>query len=165
MVCFMLSTTIAFSNEPTHKPEISAVKLEITTHLGDQQNFVENDLISFYISLDQPAYIYAFYQDATGKIFQLIPGLIQKQHFYLAGLYQPLPSENAAFKFFVQQPFGKETIWVYASDNGSFDSDNEKSGDSIQQINMSLREIEQEIKTSSNKVFDRASTVIHTRKK
>jgi len=65
----------------------------------------------------------------------------------------------------VQKPFGKETIWVYASDSDKFDYGDKKSGDSIKQINMSLREIEQKIKTSSNKIFDRASTIIHTRKK
>ena len=68
----LFCTTTQAQNTDASKPD--AVDLEITTHLSDQQIFVDPDVISFFINLDKAAYLYAFYQDATGQLFQIMPG-------------------------------------------------------------------------------------------
>lgn len=158
------SSANVFGRDSSIHSSLSTINLEITTHLGDQQYFVDQDLISFFISLDNTAYIYAFYQDAKGKIYQLIPGLAQSENLFQAGIYMPFPAESSTFQFYVQEPFGKETIWVYASDKAGLKFRSYTSNNSIKQTKLTLKQIEDIIKSSSKKFYDSASTVINTKK-
>jgi len=171
LIAFIISTTIlvfasghALGLDAKTTRNLSSINLEITTHLGDQQNFVDQDLISFFISLDQDAYLYLFYQDAKGDIYQLIPGIAQVDNFYKSGIYIPFPSEKSSFQFYVQEPYGKEIIWVYASDQGNIKFKAYNTNNTIKQIKLNLSEIENKIAASSRKLYDRSNTVIHTKK-
>lgn len=93
-----------------------SLQLEITTHLGDGQNFRFGDPIRFLISLDRDAYVTLFYQDASDMIVQLLPNTHQAAHYFKAGLFIPFPNQNTKFDFTVQPPFGEDRVWAFASD-------------------------------------------------
>ena len=71
--------------------DLLVIPLELTTHLGDQQQFVEGDEIQFLLSLGQDAYIYMFYLDAKSTITQILPNENQHSHFYSAGYFLTIP--------------------------------------------------------------------------
>ena len=150
------------AQESVNNHTYQTVNIEITTHLGDQQVFVENDLISFFITLDHSAYIYAFYQDAANNIFQILPGKAQTEHYFTAGFYIPFPPKNSAFQFQVQAPFGKEKLWVFASDQKLIVFSEKDADKELTQLNTSLTKIEQRIKTASDMLFGRGQLIIQT---
>lgn len=138
------------------------VNIEITTHLGDRQTFIDGDIISFFISLDQPSYIYAFYHDASNSIFQLIPGPAKTDNFYTAGVYIPFPPEGSNFQFQVQAPYGKEEIWIYASDNKYISFNPINTEQSLKQISLSKTAIESKIKSASDKIYGSSKLTMQT---
>jgi len=142
-----------------------AVKIEVTTHLGDQQVFLENDLISFFISLDQSAYIYAFYQDAKKNIFQILPSKAQPRHFFNAGYYMPFPPEDSAFQFQVQAPFGREKLFLFASDQQQIKFIEKEAANDLMRLNASQLEIERRIKSVSKGLYGQAQIIIQTQMK
>jgi len=144
---------------------LQSVNLEITTHLGDQQSFVEQDVISFFITLDQATFLYAFYQDASDHVYQLIPGQVQPEHFFQAGFYIPFPAANSAFQFVVQAPFGEEQIWLFASDNGQLEFAGKDSTQGIKQLKQRRSTLADSIKAASERQFGEASLTIHTRRR
>ncbi len=91
-------------------------QLEITTQLGDQHSFRSGDRIQFLLSLQPAAYVYLYYLDAAGDVWQLLPGPWQEGNFYPAGLYQPIPAARSNFEFVSQPPFGQESLWAFAVD-------------------------------------------------
>jgi len=96
--------------------ELDVIPLELTTHLGDQQQFVEGDEIQFLLSLGQDAYIYMFYMDASGTITQILPNANQQSHFYSAGYFLTIPEYENLYRFTISPPFGEESVWIIASD-------------------------------------------------
>ena len=139
------------------------VNIEITTHLGDQQVFQEQDVISFYISLDQAAFLYVFYQDASGKIFQLMPGKAQPEHYFTAGYYIPFPAQTSPFKFVVQAPFGEEQLWVFASDQAQLEFKGHEVAQGIKQVVLDYVKLAEYIKSASPKLYGKARLTIQTR--
>lgn len=146
-----------------HSRALQSVNIEITSHLGDQQNFVEQDVISFFISLDRAAYLYGFYQDASGDVYQLIPGKAQAEHYFQPGFYIPFPAEDSAFQFVVQAPFGEEQIWLFASDQGQLKFKGRESRQGIKRLNQRRRDLAGSIKAASRRLFGEAHLIIHTR--
>lgn len=120
--CLLLTVFISGCSVTTNaesasnSKQLDPIPLELTTHLGDQQQFVEGDEIQFLLSLGQDAYIYMFYQDASGVIAQILPNANQRSHFYSAGYFQTIPEYENRYRFTISEPFGEETIWIIASD-------------------------------------------------
>lgn len=141
------------------------VNIEITTHLGDQQHFVEQDVISFFINLDRAAFIYAFYQDASGNVFQIIPSEAQTEHYFKPGFYIPFPPKNSTFQFVVQAPFGKEQLWVFASNEGQLRFKGKNTVHGVKQLSYAQLELTEYIRAASGQLFGQASLIIHTRGK
>jgi len=96
--------------------KLEAIPLELTTHLGDKQQFVDGDEIQFLLSLGQDAYIYMYYIDTADKITQILPNGNQHSNFYAAGYFLTIPEYENLYRFTISEPFGKESIWVFASD-------------------------------------------------
>jgi len=94
------------------KPPIS---LEITTHLGDNQQFVKGDTIYFFVSLDHDAYLLIIYETADKKLIQILPNSYNKKNFYRRGDFFQIPDEDRPFNFKVSPPFGHEKIMAFAS--------------------------------------------------
>lgn len=158
--------SVAQAAAPTqqHSPQQS-VNVEMTTHLGDQQVFLEQDVISFYISLDQASFLYVFYQDASGKVFQLMPGKAQPEHYFTAGYYIPFPAQTSPFKFVVQAPFGEEQLWVFASEQGQLVFKGKDTAQGIKQVEQEYAELAEYIKSVSAKLFGNARLSIKTRRR
>ena len=106
--CLLNATAIEAKN-----PKIN---LSVTTHLGDTQSFREGDVVSFYVSLEKDAYITVVYQDAGDRLNVLLPNALHENNFFTAGWFIPIPNEQNPFRFRITPPFGKETLWVFASD-------------------------------------------------
>lgn len=111
LLWLMVASSHALAGEPR------AIDLRITTHLGDQQSFVDGDRISFLLSLDSDAYVYLFYRDAEANLLQLLPNERMTDHFFDAGLFMPVPAAQHQFQFTVQPPYGEEFMYAIASDN------------------------------------------------
>jgi len=109
MVVILLPTiTPAAENKPFN--------LAVTTHLGDTRQFLEGDLVSFYVSLDARAYLTILYQDSSGSVNVLLPNEFHSDNYFQAGLFIPIPNEQNPFQFRITAPFGREALWVLASD-------------------------------------------------
>jgi len=91
------------------------ITLEITTHLGDNQNFVSGDTISFFVSMDRDAYLLIIYHNARKELIQILPNAYNKKYFYKKGNFFQIPNEKKPFKFKISAPFGKEKIMAFAS--------------------------------------------------
>ena len=91
------------------------ITLEITTHLGDNQNFVSGDTISFFVSMDRDAYLLIIYQNARKELIQILPNTYNKKSFYKKGEFFQIPNEKRPFKFKISAPFGREKIMAFAS--------------------------------------------------
>ena len=122
---------------------LAVIPLELTTHLGDQQQFVEGDEIQFLLSLGQDAYIYMFYIDAVKNISQILPNENQPSHYYSAGYFLTIPEYDNLYRFTVKKPFGEETIWIFASDRSI----------ALNDSTLSINEVKQKIKQSSALAF------------
>ncbi len=122
LFCLLLALLINGCSTPNNNEststsdELISIPLELTTHLGDQQQFVEGDEIQFLLSLGQDAYIYMFYLDAAGAITQILPNENQRSHFYSAGYFLTIPEYENLYRFTISEPFGEESIWIIASD-------------------------------------------------
>jgi len=164
LISFSLATeTSAEGNLNLKKHQ--TINIEITSHLGDQQVFVENDIISFFISLDHSAYIYVFYQDASNHVYQLLPNKTQIEHYFNAGDYIPFPAQNSDFQFKIQPPFGKEQLWVFASDQKQAAFMTNATTDKLKPIIKNQSELGKTIRLKSGNFFGQAQLTINTSKK
>jgi hypothetical protein len=138
------------SNENTaaDSAKLESIPLELTTHLGDQQQFVEGDEIQFLLSLGQDAYIYLYYSDAANKLTQILPSENQQSNFYTAGYFLTIPEYETLYRFTISEPFGNESIWVIASDRSITMTQFPGS-----QFPGSIENIRQLIKKSSDKAY------------
>lgn len=145
---------------PVVAVEPEKITVEITTHLGDQQIFVEGDVISFLLSLDRDAYIYLFYRDADGNNFQILPNRHFPHHFYRKGLFMQIPPPQARFLFKVGPPFGREELFVFASDNAEIQFSGQMPGNGLRLVEEPVSKLESRIRTQSVSAFGNASLEI-----
>ncbi len=107
LLCGLVVCNTATATEPLH--------VNITTHLGDRQEFQEGDRVQFLLDLNHDAYILLIYQDARGALTQMIPNRTDRSGFFKAARYLGIPDARTPFEFVVGPPFGTETVWVYAA--------------------------------------------------
>lgn len=169
IIVLVLSSIVPVANSKgeidltTSEKRLKPINVDITTHLGDKQTFLKGDSISFLLSLDADAYLLAIYEDATGSLTQLIPNKQFSKTFYKAGLFITLPDENAAFKFKVQAPFGRETLWVFASDVPLPGLEGRYLKNGLKQIKQDMTSIKKLILNNKQTAFGETSLVIHTK--
>lgn len=120
LLSIVLSTTLSacgrLADVEAGETNLRSIPLELTTHLGDQQAFSAGDEIQFLLSLGSDAYIYLYYVDAENHITQVLPSKNQPSNFYSAGYFLTIPEYENNYRFTISQPFGHESIWVFASD-------------------------------------------------
>jgi hypothetical protein len=142
--------------------KLETINIEITSHLGDKQAFINGDVIRFLINLDVDSYITVIYQTAEGQLVQLLPNQKEKNTLYKAGLFISVPSENVPYKFTIQPPYGKEKVWVFASDK----SGNKLSGtvlsNGLKVVTTSIQKIKEKIQGYSIKHYGQSSFILHT---
>lgn len=140
--------SVSNKNTASDSAKLESIPLELTTHQGDQQQFVEGDEIQFLLSLGQDAYIYMYYIDAVNKLTQILPSENQQSNFYTAGYFLTIPEYETLYRFTISEPFGNELIWVIASDRSVA---MKRFPDS--QFPDSIENIRQLIKESSDKAY------------
>jgi hypothetical protein len=138
------------------------IGVEVTTYLGDQQNFREGDVVSFLLTLERDAYITAIYVDADNNLFRLIPNSRQTSHYFQANLFIPIPPQNAGYNFRVQPPYGNETLWVFASDSESPKLDGKNLDNGLVQLTENIDAIRKAIKAAAKHAFGEAKVSINT---
>ena len=92
-----------------------AIELEVTTYLGDDQIFVEGDVIYYLVSMNKDAYLMLILNDADGNLIKLYPNTAFGRAFHHAGRYIQVPDPVHEGTLVVSSPFGAETLWAFAS--------------------------------------------------
>ena len=156
-----------FSNYSTAKDQaldkaLQAVGIQVTTHLGDHQTFRKNDVVSFLLSLERDAYLTAIYVDAENNLYQIIPNASQRDHYFKANLFIPIPPKNADYNFKIKPPYGKETLWVFASDADKIRLKGDNLANGMIKLTQTLDEVRTVLKRDSIDRFDEASVHIIT---
>jgi len=151
-----------FANSEFKKAKI--INIEITTHLGDKQTFVEGDSVNFLINLDTDSYLTVVYQDARGQLIQLLPNKKQ-ENFYKAGFFISVPNTSSKSQFKIQAPYGEEIVWVFASDNPGFKLEGKKLKNGLILLSSTIDEIRIKAQQKSKASFGQANLVIHTKNK
>ncbi len=141
---------------------LSGVHLEITTYLGDAQTFEQGDEVAFMLSLDRPAYIYLYYQDASHQMIQLLPNRQQRNNHYQPGLFIPVPDPQAGIQFIVQAPYGEEKLWAFASDQKIDIKKGKVLPNGLIQMVQGIDRIKKQIRQQSTSIFDQASLSLET---
>jgi hypothetical protein len=162
LLLLSLKVTQAAPNEE-HVEDKTSIHVEITTHLGDKQTFVEGDTISFFLSLDKDAYIVAIYEDADDKRIQILPNTKQEDNFFPAGLFIPLPGEGSSFRFTVSAPFGRETVWVFASKEPIPEFQGEVLGNGLKRLHGDMASIRNQIEAVAQSSFGEHRLSIFTK--
>lgn len=147
---------------PALAAEPEDVDIKITTHLGDRQEFVAGDRISFLLSLQRDAHVYLIYRDAAANLLQLLPNERMPDHFYGAGLFMPVPDRQQPFQFTVQPPYGEEFMYAFASDNGSLSFSGKPLANGLILLQGELDQIERRIRAESKRFFGRGELSLTT---
>jgi len=152
-----LGVLIALMSQPGFAADpVQEIEVNITTHLGDQQSFVEGDVVSFLLTLDSDAFVYLFYQDAENNIVLIYPNQQSGSHYYVKGFFMPLPPLDKNYRFQIEPPFGEETLFAYASDNARVRLHGRKLKNGLSLIEDSIGEIEASIRQQSTSGFGMA---------
>ena len=129
---FLIACAFSYDSDPLTTDRLKTIPLELTTHLGDKQQFIRGDEIQFLLSLGNDAYIYMYYIDADDRITQILPNKNQRSNFYSTGDFLNIPEYENGYHFVISEPFGKEEVWVFASDQ-MIDIDTDSSIETIKQ--------------------------------
>jgi len=157
LLCLYVSAGLA---DPS---ALQKIKIDITSHLGDQQQFQQGDEISFLLSLDKDAHIYVIYEDASGQRLQIIPNAVQPDNFYRAGFFLAIPGQDSAFRFIIQPPFGKETLWVFATDKPGLQLKGQLLENGLSLLKSDIKQIRQKIKLHSQRLWGEARFSLSTK--
>jgi hypothetical protein len=106
------AASLSAKQDAWHK---NVINLAITSHLGDNQTYIEGDTIYYFISTDQGCYLLLIYQDAEGNLVQIIPNRYLGKSYVQAGDFIMVPKTGEPFSFSVSAPFGEESIYAFAS--------------------------------------------------
>jgi len=160
-LCFVLAVLV-FTAHNLQANDQKKINIDITTHLGDVINFEEGDSVYFLISLDSDAYITVIYQNAEGEIIQLLPNRKQEKYFYKAGIFLALPDTDSAFVFKVQAPFGRETLWVFASDVPLPELKGSYLDDGLRKLAAKMTSVRKRLAAHPKSAYGEASLALHT---
>lgn len=115
IVLSLISIPVAHSENSNVKKNLLTV--DITTYLGDNQTFLENDQISFLVSVDKEAYIVLVYQDSEQNIRKIYPsGEALSSNRLQAGMFHEMPPKSDQTVLLISPPYGEDTIWAFATE-------------------------------------------------
>lgn len=161
LLCLMVFLCLPGS-EQVQASEKRKIKLDITTHLGGVNTFMEGDRISFLVSLDRDAYIVVIYENARDELIQLIPNQKYPDTFLKAGLFIPLPVASAPFVFEIQPPFGKEVLWLFASDSALPELKGKNLKGGLRRLTPGIETIRNKLLLNARSAYGEAKLVLHT---
>jgi hypothetical protein len=88
------------------------VRAEVNRQSHEYQ---EGDALSVRVISEEQAYLYVFYQQADGKVFQIFPNRTQPRNRVEAKRWVAIPAEDDLFRWRIGPPFGKELVKVVAA--------------------------------------------------
>ena len=91
------------------------INLQISSHLGDGQTYMEGEKISYFVNIDKSAFILLIYEDAESNLIQILPNKYSTNSYYQAGSFLEIPAAQDRFEFIIEAPFGVERVWAFAS--------------------------------------------------
>lgn len=162
ILLFVINLSFANNSNKLKNGQLKKINIEITSHLGDKQAFVMGDVIRFLINLDVDAYVTVIYQTADGQLVQLLPNQKEKNTLTKAGLFISVPDENAAYQFTIQPPYGKEQVWVFASDSDGKKLTGKVLSNGLMIVSTTIQKIKRKIQAYSVKRFGLSSFELHT---
>lgn len=129
------------------------LEVDITSYLGDNQEYRADDQLSFLISLNETAWLYLYYENADGELFQLIPSPLYPDNFVQPGDFIEFPAEDASFQIEITEPFGSEKVWLLASEEALELSD-ASFNENLESIDKKLAELKNSLtkELKSNKI-------------
>lgn len=164
-VILVLFASVLFSPQSllAGGPEkVTPIQVEITTHLGDGQSFVAGDAIAFFLSLDRDAYIVAVYEDARHRRIQIIPNANQEGNYYRSGIFHPIPGEAAPFRFLVTEPFGTESLCVFATEAPMADLAGDLLEGGLKRLDADMTALRAQIRAQAGAAYGESCLQIHT---
>lgn len=81
----------------------------------NKKRYKESEKIKIYIRGNKPFYARILYKAVNGEVLQLLPNPYRPDHYFNGGAIYEVPSGPDRFEMEVTQPFGEESITVYAS--------------------------------------------------
>jgi hypothetical protein len=117
------------------------LRIDITTHLGDRQEFQHGDRVQFLLDLNRDAYVLLIYQDAAGALTQLVPNNVEPSGFYKAARYLRIPDRRVPFEFVVGPPYGTETVWAFGSDTPLPELPGTPLSNGLKRLNIEMEEV------------------------
>ncbi len=90
--------------------------VDITSFIGDDQSFRVGDELRFLISLNESAWLYMYYENFEGNVYQLIPSVLYSDNRVSAGDFIAFPSIDATFSLEISPPLGEERVWLLATE-------------------------------------------------
>ena len=98
------------------KSLIDDPKAPLTVKLWtDKERYQIGEKIKIYLKGNKPFYAKIVYQDATGRLIQLMPNPYRSDNHFNGGVIYEIPSGRDRFELEVNPPIGKESITLYAS--------------------------------------------------
>ncbi|MDX8395946.1 MAG: DUF4384 domain-containing protein [Mariprofundaceae bacterium] len=95
----------------------------------DKSEYAIGETIKLYLRGNKPFFGRVVYQDAKGRLIQLLPNPHRQDHYFEGGIISEIPSGRDQFELEVTPPFGAEKITVYASTEPTGDLDVQDAGE------------------------------------
>jgi hypothetical protein len=106
----------------------------------DKKEYRKGEKIKIYLKGNKPFYCRVVYNDASGKLIQLLPNPYRKENYFNGGAIYEIPSGKDDFELEVEPPFGTESVVVYASTAEIGEIDLKASG-GVYEVKTSIEEI------------------------
>ena len=81
----------------------------------DKKRYKIGEKIKIFLKGNRPFYAKIVYQDAAGRLIQLIPNPYRSDNYFNGGVIYEIPSGKDRFELEISPPFGAEKITLYAS--------------------------------------------------
>jgi len=81
----------------------------------DRESYKKGEKIKIFLKGNRPFYANILYKNVEGQTLQLLPNPYRQNNYFQGGAVFEIPSGDDQFELEVTEPFGRETITVYAS--------------------------------------------------
>jgi hypothetical protein len=106
----------------------------------DKKAYKQSEKIKIFIKGNKPFYARVLYEDAEGRMLQLLPNPYRTDHYFNGGMIYEIPSGHDQFELEVSPPFGQERIMLYASSSPLGDI-NLKSQGGVYEVKTKARDV------------------------
>lgn len=106
----------------------------------DKSTYRAGEKMRLFLKGNRPFYAKIIYKNAEGQLLQLLPNPYRQQNYFQGGAVYELPSGEDRYELDITEPFGAETVTVYASNSQIGDLD-VKAHDTVYEVKTKPRDI------------------------